>query len=112
MDFVVTKEQVGPEAWVVQPRGEIDLYTSPTFRTELLSVIESGANSIVVDFSETTFIDSTGLGVLLGARKRLPSGVLLSIVSCDKAIVRMLEVTCLDRIFPIFTTAELARNAT
>jgi anti-sigma B factor antagonist len=111
MDFAVTKEQTAPESWLVRPHGEVDLYTAPAFKTELLSVIESGANSIVVDLSETTFIDSTGIGMLLGARKRLSRGVQLSIVCDDKSILRVFEITRLDQIFRIYATSSLALSA-
>jgi anti-sigma B factor antagonist len=111
MEFGVAKEQTGRESWLVRPRGEVDLYAAPAFRTELLSVIDSGARNVIVDLSETTFIDSTALGVLLAIRKRLSSGTMISIVSADRNILRSLEITGLDRVFRIYATVELALNA-
>ena len=52
-------------------RGEVDLYTAPEFKQQLLEVIAKGAKDVIVDFSNTTFIDSTTLGVLVGGVKRL-----------------------------------------
>lgn len=52
-------------------RGEIDAYTSPDFRRELQALIDVDSTRVVVDFSAVDFIDSSGLGVLVGALKRM-----------------------------------------
>lgn len=54
----------------VKVAGEIDVATSPALRQELHSALDAGAPRVVIDLSETTFIDSSGLGVLVGALKR------------------------------------------
>ena len=111
MEFGVTKEQTGPASWLARPHGEVDLYTSPALRAELFSVIYSGVGNVVVDLSATTAFDSTALGDLLAAHKRLRRGAVLSIVSSDRSTLRIFQVTGLDRVFPIHDTLELALNA-
>jgi anti-sigma B factor antagonist len=111
MEFAVTSHRTGPESWLIALRGEVDLYTAPAFKTELLSAVESGANNVIVDLSETTFFDSTALGVVLIARKRLRNGGQICIISGDRNITRIFEITGLDQIFAIFATIELAQSA-
>lgn len=99
-------ERLGPETCAIALAGELDLYTCPEFKQELMRVIGEGARAIVVDLSATTFIDSTALGVLLRAMQHLrqrDSGT-LSLVITDPSIRRIFEVTGLDRVFPIFTS--------
>ena len=85
--------------------GDIDLYTAPELKTELHRLIEAGATRIVIDLTSATFIDSTTLGVLLGALKRFrPTGGELVLVCSDPNIRRIFEITLLDRVFPIFET--------
>jgi anti-sigma B factor antagonist len=61
--------------------------------------------NVIVDFSDTTFIDSTTLGVLVGGVKRLrPNGGQLSLVCSDRNITKIFEITGLDKVFPIYET--------
>ena len=71
MSFDVKTEQLDGEGYVIALAGEVDLYTAPEFKQQLLDVIAKGAKYVVVDFTDTTFIDSTTLGVLVGGVKRL-----------------------------------------
>ena len=68
--FTVGTEYEG-RSCVISLTGEVDLYTAPEFKAELLGVIDRGVTHVIVDFSETTFIDSTTLGVLVSGAKRL-----------------------------------------
>ena len=92
--------------------GEVDLYTAPEFKQQLLDVIGKGAKDVVVDFSNTTFIDSTTLGVLVGGVKRLRQNEgQLSLVCSDRNITKIFEITGLDRVFTIHATREEALGA-
>ncbi len=100
MNFEIKTEQLGNDAYVISLAGEVDLYTAPEFKQQLLEVIEQGAKDVVVDFSKTTFIDSTTLGVLVGGVKRLRSNDgHLSLVCSDRNITKIFEITGLDRVF-------------
>src|SRR2546425_273064 len=75
----------------------------------ILLVVDEGARRIIVDLTDTTFIDSTMLSVLLSTLKRLrPSGGQLGIVCSDRNIRKIFEITLLDRVFPIFASRDEA----
>jgi anti-sigma B factor antagonist len=70
-----------------------------------LDVIGKGGKQVIVDFTDTTFIDSTTLGVLVGGVKRLrTSDGELSLVCSDRNITKIFEITGLDRVFTIYPT--------
>jgi anti-sigma B factor antagonist len=105
MNFAVTTEQLDGDAHVISLSGEVDLYTAPEFKQKLLDVIAQGASSVVVDFTNTTFIDSTTLGVLVSGVKRLRENEgQLSLVCNDRNITKIFEITGLDRVFTIYPT--------
>jgi len=105
MNFDIKTEELGDGAYVISLAGEVDLYTAPEFKQQLLEVIGQGARNVVVDFSDTTFIDSTTLGVLVGGVKRLRTNDgQLSLVCSDRNITKIFEITGLDRVFTIYPT--------
>jgi anti-sigma B factor antagonist len=109
MNFDVKTEKVDDETYVISLAGEVDLYTAPEFKQQLLDVIADGAKDVIVDFSDTTFIDSTTLGVLVGGVKRLRSeDGRLSLVCSDRNITKIFEITGLDRVFTIYPTRDEA----
>jgi anti-anti-sigma factor len=76
---------------------------------QLLEVISQGGKEVIVDFTNTTFIDSTTLGVLVGGVKRLRSNDgQLSLVCSDRNITKIFEITGLDRVFTIYPSREEA----
>jgi anti-sigma B factor antagonist len=101
--FRVELEQASDSVSVVTLEGEIDIYSAPRFKEALLRGIEDGARNIVVDLGKVTFIDSTALGVLVSGAKRVrPQNGTLDIVCSDENIIRIFEITGLDRIFGIY----------
>ena len=109
MNFDITTEQTGNGSYVISLAGEVDLYTAPEFKQQLLDVISQGATYVVVDLTDTTFIDSTTLGVLVGGVKRLRSNDgRLSLVCSDRNITKIFEITGLDRVFDIYATRQEA----
>jgi anti-sigma B factor antagonist len=108
MNFGITSEQLPEGGWVIALSGEVDLYTAPRLKEELVRASSTGASRVVVDMSHTTFIDSTTLGVLVGGLRRLrPAGGELLLVVTDHKIRKIFEITGLDRVFPIVgSTAE------
>ncbi len=118
LNFNVSSEK--PESgadYVVSLGGEVDLYTAPELKQELHRLVGEGATRLVIDMSETTFIDSTTLGVLLSVVKRIrPEGGSVVLVCPDRNVRRIFEITLLDRVFAIVDTldeafAELAQTA-
>jgi anti-sigma B factor antagonist len=112
MNFDIQTEQLSPEAYVISLSGEVDLYTAPEFKQQLLEVIGQGGKEVVVDFTSTTFIDSTTLGVLVGGVKRLRTNEgRLSLVCSDRNITKIFEITGLDKVFDIYATRDEAISA-
>ena len=109
MNFDVKTEKVDESTYVIALAGEVDLYTAPEFKQQLLDVIGEGGKDVVVDFTDTTFIDSTTLGVLVGGVKRLRAqDGRLSLVCSDRNIRKIFEITGLDRVFTIYPTRDEA----
>jgi anti-sigma B factor antagonist len=94
---------------VVGVRGEVDVATAPALRETLDATIDGGPGTVVVDLSGVTFIDSTGLGVLIGARKRcLDVGGELRVVVAEPRILKVFEITGLSDLFTIHPALEPA----
>ena len=109
MNFDIKTEQLSGDVYVISLTGEVDLYTAPEFKQQLLEVISQGGTEVVVDFSGTTFIDSTTLGVLVGGVKRLRTNDgRLSLVCSDRNITKIFEITGLDRVFAIHASRDEA----
>ena len=106
-EFAITEQPIDAERHVLAVRGEIDLFTAPELKQVLAESIEAGRIRIVVDLTETTFLDSTALGVLIGAVQRLRSrhGA-LAMVNVDDSIAKTFEITGLDQIFTIVGTRD------
>ena len=112
MNFDIKTEQLRDDSYVISLAGEVDLYTAPEFKQQLLEVIGQGGKNVIVDFTDTTFIDSTTLGVLVGGVKRLRSNDgQLSLVCSDRNITKIFEITGLDRVFTIYPSRDEAVTA-
>ena len=112
MNFDVNTEKLSDEQFVISLAGEVDLYTAPEFKQQLLDVIDQGAKEVIVDLTSTTFIDSTTLGVLVGGVKRLRTNEgQLALVCSDRNITKIFEITGLDRVFTIHETRDAALSA-
>ena len=108
-EFSLSQDTIDDERHVVAVTGEIDLFTAPELKAALGEAIEAGRRRIVVDLSDTTFLDSTALGVLIGTVKRLRSREgRLTLVNRDANIAKTFEITGLDQIFTICATRDEA----
>ena len=109
MNFDIKTEQLANDTYAISLSGEIDLYTAPEFKQQLLDVIGQGGKEVVLDFTNTTFIDSTTLGVLVGGLRRLRAADgELTIVCSDPNITKIFEITGLDRVFDLVRTRDEA----
>jgi anti-sigma B factor antagonist len=109
MNFEIKTEPLSDRAFVIAIAGEVDLYVAPELKQQLLEVIERGATEVIVDLTDATFIDSTTLGVLIGAVRRLRANEgRLSVVCNDRNVARTFELSGLDRVFDIFPTRDQA----
>lgn len=106
--FRASSERLADETQVVSVAGELDLYTAPEFEEAL--ALNGGANGrVVVDLSECTFIDSTGLEILVKADRYVGREALL-IVATGREVLRAFEVSGLDRQFALHPSLEAAVN--
>jgi anti-sigma B factor antagonist len=102
IEFSITDRQVNDDTHVVAVTGEIDLFTAPEFKQRVSAPIDAGRSNVVVDLRATTFIDSSSLGVLIGAHRRLKlRGGALVVVCDNEAIVKTFRITGLDGVFTL-----------
>lgn len=112
-----------PNAIAVEPAGDVtvvalsgehDIYTAPSLRERIYAVVEDG-KAVVVDLTDTKFIDSSVLGVLLGARRRATEADLGFAVCCgeelESSVRRVLEVTGLMSVLPVVEERDSALEA-
>lgn len=108
-EFRLAAESPGTGTIVLAISGDADLHAAPELRSRIAAEIDDGAKLVVVDLSETTFVDSMALGVLLGALKRLrASGGEMVLIVSRPDIRRIFEITLLDRIFPLYASRDEA----
>lgn len=88
--------------WNIEIKGEIDIYTSPDLREVLDNILEEEKKDIRIDCENLDYIDSTGLGVLIGILKKLRKEEKNIIIANPKQnILKLLKITGLDKIFVI-----------
>ena len=104
---VQTVEQHG-QAFVVRLLGELDLYNADDVRTALADVSAQEPERVVVDLEEVTFIDSTGLGVLVEARTKLANRRAFLLSRPQVETKRALEISGLAKQIPVYDTLEQA----
>jgi anti-sigma B factor antagonist len=108
-DFDVKVERPASGVAIVTVAGDADLHSAPELRDRLTDLMDEGVSHLVLDLSETTFVDSMTLGVLLGCVKRLRAvDGSVEIVVPRADIRRIFEITMLDRVFDLHTTREQA----
>ena len=92
---------------VVSVRGEIDIFTAPEFKERVNGAIDAGRDHVIVDLSGTTFIDSSSLGVLISAHRRLANRDGRLIIACDvAAVLNTFKITGLDAVLHVVPTAK------
>lgn len=94
---------------VLEVRGEVDVYTAPGLRERLVELFDKGSRNVVVNLDRVEFLDSTGLGVLVGALRRLRAvqGT-FGLVCSHERLLKVFRITALDRVFVVHDTVESA----
>ena len=111
MDLSITRADHGDRT-VVHLGGEIDVYTAPLVREKLDEQIQAGRTDLVVDLTDVTFLDSTGLGVLVGRLKLARTrGGSMRLVGTDDRVLKVFAITGLDKVFEIHPDVESALAA-
>lgn len=106
VELSVMSRQEGSRT-VISVTGEIDVYTAPTLRERLNELVAAGHYDLVVDMGGVDFLDSTGLGVLVGGLKRARShDGSLRLVCDQEKILKVFRITGLTKVFPIHPTLQ------
>ena len=97
---------------VVEVGGEIDVYTAPKLRECISGLVDDGQRQIIVDLEQVEFMDSTGLGVLVGALKRVRTVEgNLDLVCTQERLLKIFRITGLAKVFVIHDSVGLAPGA-
>jgi anti-sigma B factor antagonist len=98
---------------VIDVQGEIDMYTAPRLGELLIDLVSTGSYQLVVNRDKVGFLDSTGLGVLVGGLKRVRAhDGSLDLVCTQQRILKILRITGLTEVFGIYETVDQAIAAT
>jgi anti-sigma B factor antagonist len=108
--FAVTQRKV-QDAVVLAIEGELDLASAPSLKWELAEALAAGPRRIILDLAGVSFIDSTALGVLVGARRGLAPDARLVLCSARADVLAVFELTGLDSTFEIVPSLEDALRA-
>jgi len=110
MDLGVTSSRLPDDVTLITVVGEIDVYTAPTLRERLIEAVHDGALRLIVDLTGVDFLDSTGLGVLVGGLKRVRSrqGALLLVCQAER-LLKIFRITTLTKTFHIMPDVVSAR---
>lgn len=94
---------------VVVVEGEIDVYTAPRLRELLIDLVNKGHHHLIVNMEKVEFLDSTGLGVLVGGLKRVRAhDGTLDLVCTQERILKIFRITGLTKVFGIYESVQEA----
>jgi anti-sigma B factor antagonist len=112
LDITVSVRKANDQVHVVEIGGEIDVYTSPKVKDALGELIDGGSYYLVINLEKVRYIDSTGLGVLIGGLKRVREhGGSVNLVCVSPQIRKIFDITGLVKIFGIFPDEQSAVSA-
>jgi anti-sigma B factor antagonist len=111
MDLGLEVDDSHPPYTVLAVQGEVDVYTAPRLREKLVELVSQGRHEIIVNLDGVDFLDSTGLGVLVGGLKRLRShDGDLGLVCTQQRILKVFEITGLTKVFTISDSVQAAAS--
>ena len=109
IDFAIEDRRIDAAIHVVAVTGEVDVFTATEFKHRVMAPIAAGSERVIVDLTGTTFIDSSSLGVLIGAHRRMKARGGRLIVACDNTgIVKTFRITGLDSVFTVVPSVDAA----
>lgn len=93
------------EHTIIEVGGEIDVYTAPKLRDRITELVEAGNHRLIVDLEKVEFLDSTGLGVLVGGLKRVrTNGGSMQLVCTQDRLLKIFRITGLGKVFAIHSS--------
>jgi anti-sigma B factor antagonist len=110
-EFETRTERVVDSTYIVSVAGEIDLFTGPPFSTALSGALDAGARQLIVDLSECTFMDSTGIGILVRVNERRNhASKPVAVVTNHPNVLDVLQITGVDAILRLYPSRSAALN--
>jgi anti-sigma B factor antagonist len=107
--FQLESITAGADCAVLRVGGEVDVYTAPRLRERVVKLLGDGVRHVVVDLREVDFLDSTGLGALVGSLKRLrEQDGSLKLVAGPERIMQVFRLTGLVRVFALYPSVPQA----
>jgi anti-sigma B factor antagonist len=104
----VTHRDLEVGVCLVAIEGEVDLASAPALKSALVELVAAGTARFVLDLSGAPYMDSTGLGVLVGVQRRLPAGGVIAVAGAQPSLRDLFTLTGLDRTFKLFGTVDEA----
>lgn len=95
---------------IVAACGEIDIASAPVLRAAIDTVVKNGSRQLIVDLGGVTFMDSTGLNLLIGVVRELGTGS-LGVVASQPNVRRVFAVSGIDTVMPVFDSVDAAVEA-
>ncbi len=87
---------------IIEVGGEIDVYTAPKLRDKMTELVDAGEYNLIVDLEKVDFLDSTGLGVLVGGLKKVRTNDgSLQLVCTQERLLKIFRITGLGKVFAI-----------
>jgi anti-sigma B factor antagonist len=110
IDIKVATRAVGDRT-VIDVDGEVDVFTAPKLREAIIGCIDGGNDRLIVNLEGVAFMDSTGLGVLVGGLKRVKErNGDLALAGAHGTVLRVLNVTGLNAVFPMHDSVDAATS--
>ncbi len=97
----------GSDRYVITVSGEVDLATSPDLDVAIIAAIDSGTSSVAIDLTGVSFMDSSGLGVIVRGLKRCrEADIDLDLVITNERVLKVFGITGLDQVIPIHASIQ------
>ena len=109
MEFCITSRELDRQTSLIAVEGELDLSTAPRLKWLLLDSLHEGRDQLIVDLTDTTFMDSTALGVLVAVHRKLEAPGRMAIACSRENVLKIFELSGMDAAFSIFGTIEEAQ---
>ena len=96
-----TVEKIGEATVVAIPGTRLDASIADAFKDSIRELIAAGDRQIIIDFTSIEFMDSSGLGALVGAMKIMGNGGTIEIANPNDAVMKVLRLTRMNKVFKI-----------
>jgi anti-sigma B factor antagonist len=113
VNFTINTRSLDSNVPLIELTGEVDVYTAPHLKQQMIALLEEGHVQMVVDLTKVEYLDSTALGVLIGGLKRVRErDGNLQLICPSPRIWRVFEITGLDKIFDLYGSEGEANTKT